>query len=158
MRVNPNGIERRSAREAMKTRNLNARRRRGAKPKRINRPLEPNAAEAIDGLDAALVVAAQYGMEIRVMRLAGRAGRLDGLVCELWACPKLNDPDRRERSSAKRIRAMSVLLAKWFPSTGLLTLGGTRSWTMSPLDVVTQVASRCELRKYAGKIFPGGSR
>ena len=64
MRVNPNGIERRSAREAMKTRNLNARRRRGAKPKRINRPLEPNAAEAIDGLDAALVVAAQYGMEI----------------------------------------------------------------------------------------------
>lgn len=155
MRVNPTGIERRSAREAVKTRRQKAKRRSGPKPKRIDRTTDPHALEAIVGLDAAIIVAAEYGMEIRTTRLAGRGNKLDGLVCEMWACPRLNDPDRRERSTAKKIRAMSVQLAKWFPATGLLILAGNRSWTMSPIEVVTVVASRCELPRLAVKIFPG---
>lgn len=144
MRVNPNGLERRSAMEGAKMRQQ-TKRRRGSKPKRKDRPTDPQALEAIEGLEAAAVVAAQYGIEIRSTRLAGRGNKLDAWVCELWTCPKFNDRDRRKRFTAAKIRACSVQLAKWYPATGLLLLAGTRSWTTNPSEMVSQVASRCQM-------------
>lgn len=147
MRVNPNGTERRSAMEVAKMRQQRAKRRRGQKPKRDDRPIDPHAMEAIEGLEAAMATAAQYGIEIRTTRIAGRGNKLDQYVCELWTCPRFNDPDRRERFTQAKIRALSVQLAKWYPATGLLLLAGTRSWTTNPSEMVNQVASRCQIER-----------
>jgi hypothetical protein len=106
MKVNPSREHRRNVLSAKRT----IRKHRGLK--RRQRPIDPLALQAIDGLPLAIETAAQHRIEIGVTRLGGRGDSVDSWhVTFYWLGISRNTP---------------VLVASWYPSPATLHLAGQK--------------------------------